>query len=127
MAFSASGENLALQWMFTTGTPTRPTTWYLALHAGANGGSGAANELSGNGYARQAITFSVTGNVATSTNAQTFGPNTTSAWGTVTDGSIWTASTGGICLSAGTLAASVAYAVNDTATVATGATTVTLT
>lgn len=127
MAFTSTAENRALNWMFTTGAATRPTTWFVALHAGANGGQGANNELSGNGYARQAVTFTVSGNVASNSASISFGPNTTSNWGTVTDVTVWDTVTGGTCLSVGTATASVAYSVGDTATIASSALQITLT
>lgn len=127
MALSSTGENRVLNWLFTTSTPTRPTTWYVALHAGANGGQGASNELSGNGYARQAVTFTVSGNVASNSGSISFGPNTTTNWGSVTDVTVWDSVTSGTCLSVGTAAASVTYNVGDTATIATSALSITLT
>jgi hypothetical protein len=120
------GESLALDFLFDTTAVTRATTWFQALHVGANGGAGAANELSGNGYARQAVTYTRTGNVISNSTATTFGPCTTAPWGTVTDMTIWDSATGGRCLAQGTTAVSVTYAVGDSATVAIGAQTVTL-
>lgn len=127
MALSPLGENTTLSWLLTTGTPTRPTAWFIALHAGANGGSGAANEIpTASGYGRQGQTFSLAGNVATGVANLTFGPATV-AWGSVTDFSLWTAATAGTCLWAGTLTAPITYAVGDSATLAGSATTFTLT
>ena len=125
--FTAVGEGLALDYLFDAATITRPTTWYIALHTGANGGAGASNEIVGNGYARQAVTFSRTGNVVSNTAGVTFGPNTGTAWGTVTDITVWDAATSGRCLAQGTATASVTYAVGDSATIAAGAETITLT
>jgi hypothetical protein len=125
--FTATAQNRVLNWLFTTSAPTRAATWFVALHVGANGGAGAANEIVGNGYARQAVAFTISGNVASNSGALSFGPDTTANWGTVTDITIWDLVTGGTCLAQGTVAASVAYAVGDTATVAIGALTVTLT
>lgn len=125
--FTATAENRVLNWIFTTSSPTRPTTWFLALHTGANGGAGASNEISGNGYARQAVTFTVSGNVASNSGAISFGPDTTGNWGSVTDITIWDSVTTGVCLAQGTVSAAVSYAVGDTATIAIGALTITLT
>lgn len=125
--FTAVGEALALDYMFNASAVTRPTTWFLALHAGANGGAGASNELAGNGYARQAVTFTRAGNVISNSTAVTFGPNTTTAWGSVTDITVWDTVTAGRCLAQGTAAAAVTYAVGDSATLAIGAETITLT
>jgi hypothetical protein len=120
------GEALALDYMFDASAVTRPTTWFMALHVGANGGAGAANEIVGNGYARQAVTFTRAGNVISNSTLVTFGPDTTGNWGTVTDVTVWDALTGGRCLAQGTATASVVYAVGDSATIAIGAETITL-
>ena len=120
------GEELALDYMFDVTAVTRPTSWYAALHVGANGGAGAANEVVGDGYARQAVTFSRTGNVMSNTAVLTFGPDVTANWGTVTDVTIWDSLTGGRCLAQGTATASVAYVVGDSATIAIAAQTITL-
>jgi len=125
---TATAENRALNWLLTTSSPTRPTTWFVALHVGSSGSAGATNELSGNGYARQAITaFTVTGNVATNPAILTFGPDTTTNWGTVTDATVWDSITAGTCLFVGTVTTPVAYAVGDTATLAVAALSFTLT
>lgn len=121
------GEQRCEDFLFTTTSPTRPTTWFAALHVGANGGAGAANELVGNGYARQPVAFSRTGNVLSNTLLLTFGPDTTANWGTVTDITIWDSLTAGVCLAQGTANSSVAYAIGDSATIATAAFTITLT
>ena len=125
MSASNALETMLLQWSLTAGSPTRPTTWFLSLHTGDPGETGASNELSGNGYARQSIAFTVSGDTATSSTSQSFGPNSGSNWGTVTHFAIWTASSGGTCLYVGAWSGGVAYAVGDTATVAAGQVTVT--
>ena len=122
--FTAVGEALALDYMFTAAAVTRPTVWYQALHAGANGGAGAANELAGNGYARQAVTYTRAGNVMSNSTATAFGPNITANWGSVTDITVWDSLTGGRCLAQGTAGAAVIYNVGDTATIAVGAHTI---
>lgn len=122
-----TGDQMALDFLFDATTVTRPTTWFISLHTGANGGAGASNEVVGNGYARQAVTFTRSAQTVSNTAVLTFGPDTTTNWGTVTDMCIWTAVTGGTCLVQGTASASVAYAVGDSATVAIGAFTITVT
>lgn len=124
--YTPTGDQRSLDWLFTTTSPVRPTTWFMALHTGANGGSGANNEIVGNGYARQSVAFTRASNVVSNSAAITFGPDTTAAWGVVTDISIWDSVTGGTCLAAGTAASSVNYAVGDSATVAAAAFTITL-
>ena len=98
------GEGLALDWMFTASAVTRPAAWFVALHAGANGGDGSANELVGDGYARQPATFTRAGNVASLAAPLSFGPDTTAPWGSVTDVSVWDSLAGGRCLAQGAAA-----------------------
>ena len=57
-ALSDYTEKLLLDFAMTTGTATRPTAWYVALYTGAPSDSGGGTEVSGSGYARQAVTFS---------------------------------------------------------------------
>lgn len=117
---TATGEARCLDWLFTTSSPTRPTTWYASLHAGANGGAGASNELVGNGYARQAVSWTRTGNQIANTGSLAFGP-ATGSWGLCTDVCVWDSLTSGTCLAQGTATASVTYNTGDTATVAAAA------
>lgn len=54
-------ESEILQWLMTEETVTRPTTWFLALYSAAPSDAGGGTELTGNGYARQAIDFGTDG------------------------------------------------------------------
>lgn len=119
------GENQLLVWQLTTTAITRPTAWYLGVGTG-NTDITLTGEPSGNGYARQAVSFTVTADTATNSGAITFGPNTTSAWGTMASVAIFDASTGGNCLWAGPLTDAKAIAVGDSLTIAIGALSVTL-
>ena len=95
MSFSNTYETNVLQWAFTGDAVTRPTSWYLGLFT-ANpdeDGSG-ATEVSGNAYARTAVTFSVSGNLATNTGAVEF-PVATGAWGVISHVAVFDAATGG--------------------------------
>lgn len=58
MSASNTAENLVLEWLLTTNAVSRPTTWYLAVYTAAPSDTGGGTEVSGFGYARQAITFS---------------------------------------------------------------------
>lgn len=49
-------EKALLDWLMGGATPTRPTTRYLALFTAAPSDSGGGTEMSGGGYARQAVT-----------------------------------------------------------------------
>lgn len=74
----------------------RPTALYMALHTGAPGAAGDANELSvGNGYGRKLVTFADTAVPYVSEADALYGPCTTAAWGNCTHGSLWDAETGG--------------------------------
>ena len=121
-ALTDYAEDLILDRLFTNGAATRPTAWYAALHVGApTDANPALNELSGNGYARQSITFSAASGGTTDNDADaTFGPNTTSDWGTVDYISVWDAVTSGNALMHGNLSSSVAIAVNDSLKIAAG-------
>jgi hypothetical protein len=91
------GENLVLTWLLTTGSATRPTSWYIALYTVAPGEGGGGTEVSGGSYARQAATFTVSGTSpteATNSAAIEF-PTATASWGTVVAAAIYDASTSG--------------------------------
>ena len=91
------GENLTLTWLLTTSAATRPTSWFIALYTVAPGEGGCGTEVSGGSYARQAVTFTVSGTSPTeATNgvAVEF-PTATANWGTVVAAAIFDASTSG--------------------------------
>lgn len=120
-ALSNYAENLVLDWLLTEESVSRPSAWYVALHTGDPGEAGSANELSGNGYARQAVTFAVAADGATENEDQlTFGPNTDSNWGTVSHVSVWDNETSGNCLFKGALSSSVSINVGDSLVIGAG-------
>lgn len=128
-----AGENLLMVWHLSNGAATRPTAWYASLHVGAaTEAAPQTNEIgAGLGYSRQAVGgasgFTVTGNNALNPALLTFGPNTSTNWGTVTDVGVWSTasgSTGGLWT--GTLTASKAVAVGDSLTIASSALSLTL-
>ncbi len=91
------GENLVLTWLLTNGSATRPTSWFIALYTVAPGEGGGGTEVSGGSYARQAVTFTVSGTApteATNSGAVEF-PTATANWGTVVSAAIFDASTSG--------------------------------
>jgi hypothetical protein len=68
---------------------------YMSLHTAAPGLTG-ANEITGNAYARQAITFAADANGAgASSNAPQFPAPTPSNWGTATHFGLWDAASAG--------------------------------
>jgi hypothetical protein len=112
-ALSDYSEKLLLDWLMTTGSATRPTSWYVALFTAAPSDSGGGTEVSGGGYTRQSATF----NAASTPGGATSNSNTVSwtaagaNYGTVTHIGIFDASSGGNLLWHGGLAAS--KTVND--------------
>lgn len=112
-ALSDYAEKLVLDWLMTTGSATRPTSWYVALYTAAPSDSGGGTELSGNGYSRQSATFAAAsspGGTTSNTGALTYtasGGN----WGTITHLGIFDASTSGNLIWYGALTTS--KTVND--------------
>ena len=94
MSFSNTFETTVLTWVFTTGSATRPTAWHIALYTGAPDDTGGGTEVSGGGYGRQAVTFTVSGNTA-SNNAAIEWDTATSGYGTVTHVGVFDAATSG--------------------------------
>lgn len=107
MSLTNSFETSVLTWLLTTGTPSpvRPTAWYLGLFTAAPGEAGGGTELSGNAYARQAITFTVSGDTASNNAALEF-PTATASWGTITHVAVFDAVTTGNMIAYATLTAS---------------------
>ena len=107
MSLTNSFETSVLTWLLTNGTPSpaRPTAWYLGLFTAAPGESGGGTELSGSGYARQSITFTVSGNNASNNAAIEF-PTASGSWGTITHVAVFDASTSGNMIAYASLTAS---------------------
>lgn len=101
MSLSNHAETLLLNWLLTAGTATRPTAWHVA--AGTASGDTFTELASSNGYARAAVTLSVTANVAT-LGACSLGPATGGNWAEATHIAIYDASSGGNLLAIGLLA-----------------------
>ena len=113
-SFTDYTENLALTYLFTTGSATRPTAWYVGLFTAAPSDTGGGTEVSGNGYARVVTgTISGSGTATTFTNAAAieFAAASGGNWGTIGWAGIFTASTGGTLLAWAPLATS--KAIND--------------
>jgi hypothetical protein len=120
-AFTNYAEDLIMNWLFRN-TGSAPTAWWAALHSADPTETGSTAELSGNGYARQSCTFNAASSGLVDNVADiTFGPNTSSNWGTVSHTSVWTLVTGGNCLIKGALSSSVTINVNDSLKIAAGA------
>lgn len=119
MSLSNEFETRILQWALTNGTPTRPTAWYIGLYTTDPGETGAGTEVSGNGYARKAATFTVTGNTA-SNSADIEFDAATGSWGTITHVAVLDALTSGNVIAYGALTASKAIESGDIFRIATG-------
>ena len=112
MSFTNHLETELLDFAFTTGTATRPTAWYVALYTAAPNDAGGGTEVSGSAYARQSVSFSVSGNTASNTGAVEY-PTSTGSYGTVSHVGVFDASTGGNLLAYSALNVSKAIATGD--------------
>lgn len=127
-ALSDFSEKLLLDWLMTTGTATRPTAWFVALYTAAPSDTGGGTEVTGSGYARQAVTFAAAASPGGTTN-NTGSVSFTAAggnFGTVTHIGIFTAASGGSLLWHGALAASRTVNDGDTLSFAAGSINLTL-
>lgn len=105
MSFSNYLENKVLDHVFGGTAYTAPTTLYVGLFTTDPGEAGTGTEVSGGSYARQTITFTVTGAQASSNAAVEF-PTATASWGTITYAAIYDAVSGGNLLASGALTTS---------------------
>ena len=113
MSLTNAFETSTLQYLFTTGSVTRPTAWYLGLFTSDPTETGSAGtEVSGGGYARKAVTFTVSGNLATNSGAIEWDA-ATSSFGTVTHIAVMDASTGGNMIASNALTTAKAVATDD--------------
>ena len=105
--FSNYLETEILDHVFAGNAYTAPTTLYLALHTADpdEDGSGAEVSTSGTAYARQTVTFTVSGNTAT-TDAAVEYSTATANFGTVSHVAVWDASTAGNMLAFAALTSS---------------------
>lgn len=94
MSLSDTFETHTLKYLLTSDSVTRPTAWYVALCTSDPTDSALGTEVSGGGYARQSVAFTVSGNNASNTSAIEF-PEATADYGTVVAVMIMPASTGG--------------------------------
>jgi hypothetical protein len=115
-ALSDYAEKLLLDFLMTSGTATRPTAWYVALYTAAPSDSGGGTEVSGNGYARQAVTFdaaSTPGGTTSNTGAVTF-TAAGGSWGSISHIGLHDALTSGNLLWHGAMTAAKTIADGDT-------------
>lgn len=114
MSLSNTFETTVLTWLLTNSAATRPTAWYVALFTSnpAEDASGTEVSTTGTAYARQSVTFSVSGNTATNTAAIEF-PTATASYGTVTHVGVFDASTAGNLIAYAALTTSKAIDTGD--------------
>ena len=120
-SFTDTLETDVLTQFFTTASaPTRPTEWHLSLHTADPGETGSTSaEVSGNGYGRKPITFTVSASNASNNAAIEFA-SATGSWGTITHVGVNTASSGGTMLAYGALTTSRAIVSGDVLRVPSG-------
>jgi hypothetical protein len=104
-SFTDYTENLVLTYLFTTGSATRPTAWYVGLFTAAPSDTGYARVVTG--------TISGSGTATTFTNAAAieFAAASGGNWGTIGWAAIFDASTSGNMLAWAPL--TVSKAIND--------------
>ena len=109
------GEDLVLDWLFTTGAATRPTSWYVSLYTVAPTESTGGTEVSGGSYARVSTSFTVSGTAPTtaSNTAAVEFAECTATWGTVVAAGIMDASTSGNLIAFANLTTSKAIDTGD--------------
>lgn len=113
-------ENEILDHILGTGAYTMPTTVYVGLSTGSFGDDNSGTELTGNGYARQSISFGAAASGTASNDAAVEFPAATGSWGTVSHFGLFDASTGGNLLIHGALTASKVIETGDILKIAVG-------
>lgn len=118
-------ENAFLSHFCSVSSTASPAAVYLGLSTASMNDDNSGTELSGSGYARQAITFASAASASISNNAAVEFPSATGSWGTVSHWAIYDASTGGNQLFHGSFATGKTIATGDILKVASGALTIT--
>ena len=119
MSFSNYLETELLDHVFAGNAYTSPSAVYVGLFTATPGEDDSGTEVSGGSYARQAGSFSVSGNTATTTAAIEF-PTATASWGTITHIGIYDAASAGNLLAYASLTASKSIASGDVFRIPTG-------
>jgi hypothetical protein len=119
-------ENALINATLRNTSYTSPAAVYLALYTSDPTDADTGTEVSGNAYARQAITFGAPSNGVSTNSAAIEFPQATGSWGTVSYIGIRDASTSGNLLYHTALDASKAIATGDVFRVAIGSLSVTL-
>ena len=112
MSLSNTFETHTLNYLFTATSVTRPTAWYVALFTSNPDEDASGTEVSGGAYARQSVSFTVSGNTASNTAALEF-PTATASYGTVTHVGVFDAASAGNLIAYAALTTSKAIDTGD--------------
>ena len=114
MSLSNTFETNVLTWLFTGDAVTRPSAFYIALFTSNpdEDASGTEVSTSGTAYARQSVSFSVSGNTASNSAAIEF-PTATASYGTVTHIGVYDAASAGNLIAYAALSTSKAIDTGD--------------
>ena len=112
MSLSNTFETHTLNYLFTATSVTRPTAWYVALFTSNPDEDASGTEVSGGAYARQSVSFTVSGNTASNTAAIEF-PTATASYGTVTHVGVFDAASAGNLIAYAALTTSKAIDTGD--------------
>jgi hypothetical protein len=112
MSFSNYLETKVLGHVFGATAYSAPGTIYLGLFTSNPAEDGSGTEISGSGYARKSVAFTVSGNTASNSAAVEF-DTATGSWGTITHVGIFDASTSGNLMAYAALTASKAIETGD--------------
>lgn len=119
MSFSNYLETKVLDHVFGGTAYTAPSTLYLALFTANPNEDGSGTEVSGGGYARQSVAFTISGNTASNTAAVEY-PTATANYGTVSHVGIYDASSSGNLIAYAALTSSKTIETGDVFRVPTG-------
>lgn len=97
MSLTNAFETHTLQYLLTTDSLTRPTSWYIGLFTSdpTDTGSAGTEVSTGTGYARTSVTFTVSGDTASNSAAVEFPAASGGNWGTISHIGVMDAATGG--------------------------------
>lgn len=114
-------ENKVLDHILRNTAFTQPSALFVGLFTASPNDTGGGTEASGNGYAREAVTFAAASSGSASNSADIdFGAPSGGTWGTITHWALFDASTSGNMLVYGSLASSKVTADGDQVLFATG-------
>jgi hypothetical protein len=126
MSMSDYLENALLNAVLRNTPYTSPSQVYVALFTSDPTDAGTGTEVSGGGYARQAVTFNAPSNGQVTNAADILFPVATASWGTVTHVGIYDAQTGGNLLFSGALTTNKTISANDQLKIAAGSLSISL-